>query len=243
MTEQEGILAVCAISASWFKFLDKKEGMQVSGRQSTDPSERRNEMKPNNMCKRSFIMAMALAAVFVIAAAWPCASSAAGRAECGLIGTWAGDAGNSLRWLGVHTPGSTLTRGEMALNWVRVLDSLLKVTVNTVDLYPNATLLTEGHGVWEMTAKGEYNYTWYAYGIEAMNKKAIYSVRVSGLATNTNLGDENINPCDFVKIDFTYEIFDGFLAPYEMTVAVPVATISAVASETRVPLTVVTSTP
>jgi hypothetical protein len=184
-------------------------------------------MKPNKICKGSFIMAMALAAVFALAAAWPCTAAAAGPKECGLIGTWYGNAGSPLSWLGVHTAGSKITNGEMVMHWVRVKDYLL-----TLDgTYP-ATRLTDGHGVWEQTAKGKYKYTWYAYGIGTSNDLPLYSVRVSGTATNTD--------CDNIAIDFMYEIFDGFVLPQDMSGAVPVATITDVAGETRVPLTVVT---
>lgn len=245
MTDQERFFAVDVISASWFKFLDTTQDIhmkKVNGRQLTNSSERTIEMKPNKICKRSFIMAMALAAVFALAAAWPRTAAAAGPAECGLIGTWSGDAGNDLRWLGVHTPGSTISRGEMALHWVRV--STLILTGN--NQYLGATRLSDGHGVWEQTRKGEYKYAWYAYGIGPENEKALFSVRVSGTALNTNQGDESVNPCDSVLIYFTYEMFAGFVLPQEMYVdpldplaKKPYATITAAASEKRVPLTVV----
>jgi hypothetical protein len=234
MTDQERIFAVCVISASRFKFLDKKEGIhkkKVSGRQLTNPSERRTEMKPNKICKRSFIMAMALAAVCALAAAWPCAAAAAGPTECGLIGTWYGNAGSPLTWLGVHTAGSTNIKGEMVMHWVRVRDYL----ITAYGLYPDATRLTDGHGVWEKTVKDQYKYTWYAYGIGTSNDPPLFSVRVSGTATMTD--------CDNIAIDFTYEIFDGFVLPQDMSGVEPVGAITDVARETRVPLAVVAPTP
>ncbi len=183
-------------------------------------------MKPNKICRRLFIVAMALVAVFVLIAASPGASPAAGPAECGMIGTWYGSAG-PLKWLGVHTAGSTNTKGEMVLQWVLVRDYLVIV----YDLYPDATMLTDGRGVWEMTSRNEYKYTWYAYGIGTLANAPLYSVRVSGLARNTD--------CDNIAIDFTYEIFDGFVLPQNMSGADPVGAIVDVAGETRVPLTVV----
>ncbi len=242
MTDQERIFAVCVISASWFKFLDDKEGMhmkKVNGRQLTNPSERTTEMKPNKICKRSFIMAMALAAVFALAAAWPRTASAVGPAECSLIGTWYGDAGYSLKWLGVQTAGSTPTQGEMVLNWLRVSPRLLPLS---------ATSMTGGRGVWEMTARNEYKYTWYAYGMGA-GLDPVFSVRVSGTARMMAIESESLNlsACDFVLIDFTYEVFGGFLNPLEMSGATPSETITSEedgpAFEMRVPLTVVTPTP
>ncbi len=175
-------------------------------------------------------MAMALAAVLALAAAWPLTAAAVGPEECGLIGTWYGNAG-PLKWLGVHT-GTTITGGEMALQWVRVRDYL----VTAYDVYPSATRITDGRGVWEMTARDEYKYTWYAYGIgTSADFPPVYSVRVSGTARNTD--------CNNTDIDFTYEIFDGFVLPQDMSGAVPVIAITDVARETRVPLTVVTPTP
>ncbi len=198
-------------------------------------------------------MAMALAAVFAVTAVWPCASSAAGPPECSMIGTWYGDVGYSLRWLGVQTAGSTNTKGEMVLDWNRVSNSLLKVTVpdesGSHDLYPNATILTGGRGVWEMIAKGQYKYTWYAYGIGTPGYSPIYSVRVSGIARNTNmLGEESVNPCDYILIDFVYEVFDKFILPQDMSNHDPVATISSASDdspgiEIRVPLMVVPPPP
>ena len=188
-------------------------------------------MKPNKICKRSFIMAMALAAVFALAATWPRTAAAAGPAECGLIGTWDGNAGSPIRWLAIQTPGSTITKGEMVLHWVRVQDYLL----HGYDYYPDVTRLTDGHGVWQQTTKGQYDYTWYAYGIGTLNDLPLYSVRVSGTATNTD--------CDNIAIDFTYEIFEGFVLPQNMSGATPVATIEGGAREARVPLNVVTAPP
>lgn len=201
---------------------------KVSGRQLANPSEGRTEMKPKKIFERSFIMAMALAVVFALAAAWPCSAAPAGPKECGLIGTWYGSVGASLKWLSVHTAGTDDKNGQMQLNWVRVEDWLV-----TVDpFYPTATSLTAGHGVWEQTRKGEYKYTWYAYGISTLNDVPLYSVRVSGTSKNTD--------CNNIEIYYTYEIFDGFVLPQGMSGLTPVGSITDVASGTRVPLTVVT---
>ena len=189
-------------------------------------------MKQNKICKRSFIVAMALAAVFALAAA-----AAAVGPECGLIGTWYGKAGSSLTWMGGHTPGSTFTKGEMLMKWVRVRDDLLTVGYQ----YPTVTRLSDGHGVWEQTGKGQYKYTWYAYGSETFLNSTgqplsapvgppVYSVRVSGTAKNAD--------CNNIAIDFNYEVFDGFVLPQDMSTATLVGNIVDTAEETRVPLTV-----
>ncbi len=197
-------------------------------------------MKPNKIFKGSFIMAVALAAVFALAAAWPCASVAAGQKECGLIGTWAGHAYASMYWLGVHTAGSTGDKnGEMLLNWIWVDDSLLRAcNTATSGTCGIATRMTPGHGVWQEIGKGQYNYTWYAYGIDDSGTP-VFSVRVSGLATNTD--------CDNVAIVFTYEVFAAPVFPPQDTSGLtPVVTIPGApgkSGETRVPLTAVTPTP
>ena len=130
--------------------------------------------------------------------------------------------------MGVHTAGTTITKGEMLLDWNRVSASLL----NVYGQYPEATSLTGGRGVWEQVGKGQYKYTWYAYGIGTPGYSPIYSVRVSGTAKNTD--------CDNIAIDSTYEVFDGFVLPQDMSDAVPVLAITTGAVTTRVPLTVVT---
>ena len=179
-------------------------------------------------------LAMVLTALLVIVATGTVAWDSPGpdSKECGLIGTWYGHAYSTMTWLAVQTAGSKDARnGEMLLNWVHVSSGLLQVNG-----YP-ATSLTPGHGVWELTdkgpccsGKGQYNYTWYAYGLNASGN-VLYSVRVSGLATNTD--------CDDVAIDFTYEVFDGQVLPQDMSEGTPVFTIQSEpgnSGETRVPL-------
>ncbi len=192
-------------------------------------------MKLKKICKSSFIMATALAAVFALAAALPCTTTAAGPAECGLIGTWDGNAGSPIKWLAIHTAGSTITKGEMVLHWVRLRDYLLKVGDGEYILYPDVTRLSDGHGVWEMIGNGRYEYTWYAYGISKLEDRPLYSVRVSGIATSID--------CDNIAIDFLYEVFDGFLLPQAISDPGAVRVYynyNNDGRERRVPLTVVT---
>jgi hypothetical protein len=178
--------------------------------------------------QKSFMMGVILAVVFGLAALWPSASAAAGPSECTLIGTWNGNAGSPLKWLGIHTAGSSPTKGEMLLEWLQVRNDLLVLDDN----YPSVKLLTQGHGVWEQTSRGKYKYTWYAYGKESLTDPPSYSVRVSGIASITN--------CNYAAIVFTYEIFDGFVLPQDMSAATPIGYIADYAEQTRVPLTVVT---
>ena len=197
-------------------------------------------MKPKKICRRSFITAMALAALFAFAAASPCAAAPPAPKQCGLIGTWYGHAYSSLKWLGVHTAGSTGgiigalllddTIGEMLLNWVFVADGLLDACYSADNTCGIATSMTPGHGVWQQTSMGQYNYTWYAYGIDDSGNP-VFSVRVRGTATNTD--------CNNVAIVFTYEVFKGLVLPQNMSASTPVVTIPGEpgkSGETRVPL-------
>ena len=184
-------------------------------------------------------LAMVLTALLVIVATGTVAWDSPGpdSKECGLIGTWYGHAYSSLKWLAVQTAGSKDARnGEMLLNWVYVSGSLLHVKGASIN-YSNVTHMTPGHGVWEQIdkgpyryGKGQYNYTWYAYGLNASGN-VVYSLRVRGLAKNTD--------CDNVAIDFTYEVFDGLVLPQDMSESTPVFTIQSEpgnSGETRVPL-------
>jgi hypothetical protein len=178
-------------------------------------------------------LTIVLTAVLVIAAIGTVAWGSPGpdSKECGLIGTWSGHASSSLFWLGVHTAGSKdAGNGEMLLNWMGVSVDLL----HPEGYYSTVTHMTPGHGVWEQInkgrcrdGKGQYKFTWYAYGLDDSGN-AIYSVRVSGLAKNTD--------CDHVSIDYTYEVFDGWIYPQDMSGHTPFDSIVGNAAETRVPL-------
>ena len=173
--------------------------------------------------KTQYKFTRALTAAFATAAI-STAALAAGPTECGLIGTWLGQEANDMTWLGVHTAGSAATKGVMQMNWVYVNPGLRGAEYN----------LTPGVGSWEQTGRGQYNYAWYAYGIDKLSGEPAYSVRVSGTATNET--------CDKVNITYVYEIYYPMVAPSDMSltnvnlVDIKVGT----ASETRVPLTVVT---
>jgi hypothetical protein len=194
---------------------------KVSCRQLTNTSERRTEMKTSNIFKRSFLIVMLTAVIFALDTGWS-TSVAAGPKECGVIGTWAGNAGDDIYWMGVHTAGSTIRKGELLFDWVLVSDDLLQ----------NATLLTPGRGVWESTGKSEYKYTWYAYGINESGEP-IYTVRVSGTAT--------IKDCDTNIIQYLYEIFQTNSAwPPQNLSGDPDYSMSGVAYESRIRLKAVT---
>lgn len=125
-------------------------------------------------------------------------------------------------WLGIQTAGSTDAKnGEMLLNWVYVAGDLLNAGSS------QASRMTPGHGVWEQISNGTYRYTWYAYGIDSWGSP-LFSIRVKGLATNTDSNN--------VAISYTYDVFAPAVLPQDMSGATPVATITGNAEETRVPL-------
>jgi hypothetical protein len=171
-----------------------------------NPSKRRAEMKLSKVCKKTSKMALALAAIIALVAIFPCAAVAAGPDECNLIGTWAGNAGDDMYWMAVHTAGSTKNSGTMLMDWIYIDKGLLNAVEGFDSLEGSYTHLTPGHGVWEKVAEGIYNYTWYAYGIyEAdfdddgiIDKMPGYVVRVTGTATSDG--------CDTINIDYSYEI-------------------------------------
>lgn len=155
----------------------------------------------------------ALAIMAISTAAW----AGPPPTECGLIGTWAGHAGTSAYWFGVHTAGTHDKKGEMLFNWVAVDSSLLG----------GATRLTDGHGVFDETDNGHYAYTWYAYGVDA-DALPIYTVRVHGLAENTD--------CNTIRIEYTYEVFAAVFPPQDVS-GDPLYTTTGVAHEARIPVT------
>ena len=142
--------------------------------------------------------------------------------ECGLIGAWSGYEANDLYWLGVHTAGTYPSEGVMSLDWRYVNPNLLA----------GAARLTNGYGVWEQVRRGQYRYTWYAYGVDSEGQ-AIYSVRVSGLAKNTD--------CNNVEIGYTYEIFYPSVEPNLMSSSSPVDVKTGTSYQTRLPLAVPTT--
>jgi hypothetical protein len=168
-------------------------------------------------------------AVLAIAATPTAAWAAPGSKsnECGLIGTWSGYADapwpySSAAWLAVLTAGSKDDKnGEMLMNWVSLNSSLL----TWYGTYP-ASRMTPGHGVWEQTGKGQYGYTWYAYGVDALGN-VLYSVSVRGLATLTD--------CNNAQITYTYEVFNGLIPPQDLSSYTPDHSTSGNGAETRVP--------
>lgn len=159
---------------------------------------------------------MSLLAVAFVLAALNSSARAAGPAECGLIGTWYGNAGDDMYWLGVQTAGTTHLKGEMLLDWVAVNPNLFG---------PGATRLTNGRGVWEQTSSGQYKYVWYAYGVDSPNGNS-YAIRVTGVAKNKD--------CNTVNIDYLYEIFDANSWPQDFSGS-PLYSTAGSAIETRVP--------
>jgi hypothetical protein len=199
--------------------------------------------------KRNF--AIVLTAVLVIAAI----GTAAWAAETpipkatGLAGSWTGGTADEyMEWMAIHTPGTNPTGGEMLMNWVKVDPRLIQVSglfpgatrltpghgvwekTEVSGHFPGATRLTPGHGDWEKTVKGQYMYTWYAYGMGDIDGNPVryYTVRVTGLATMTD--------SDNVSISYRYDVFGGYVAPQDMSTTPIVHTYSGDASEKRLTL-------
>jgi hypothetical protein len=137
---------------------------------------------------RTFIRALTTALVF--GAISTAALAQAPAKECGFIGTWVGGEGDDVAFLGVFTPGSRDTNGQMAMDWFYVNPSFVG---------PDATL-SNAKGIWEQTAKGRYNYTWYAVVTDKNTFQQAW-VRVSGTATNAS--------CNELQINWTFEFSLG----------------------------------
>jgi hypothetical protein len=194
--------------------------------------------------RTKFTFTIVLFAVLVFAAVgtaeWVCGD----QKECGLIGTWTGWADHpwltanstggppNLAWTAIHTAGSKdANNGEMLLNWVS--GSLVHCCGGDKQM-----TLTPGHGVWELIGKGkgkgkdkgndQYKYTWYAFYVDDATGIVGISVRVSGIAA--------IQDCNTVSISYNFDIFDGVVAPQDMTPDKVLNTLIGIAGETRVPL-------
>jgi hypothetical protein len=143
--------------------------------------------------------------------------------ECGIGGTWFGhDPGTGLRWLGMHTPGTSATTGQIGIEWSFVDPSFR-------GQFP-ATQMTAGKGAWEKVKQGSYTYTWYAYGqmqapspMPAWMMVPVYVLRISGTAT--------MPTCDHKDITYKAEFFS-----LDMTTLYHTA--SGISTEDRVPLVV-----
>jgi hypothetical protein len=178
-------------------------------------------MKAINIFKRSFIIIMLVALIYALDVGWS-TSVAADPKECGVSGTWASNAGDDIYWMGGHTAGSTIIKGESLFDGVFVSEDFLQ----------KAMLLTPGHGVWESTGKGEYKYTWYAYGINE-SAEPIYTIRVSGTSPNKDYNTK--------ILQYVYEIFQTNLVwPPQDLSGDPEYPTSGVAYESRIQLMVVT---
>jgi hypothetical protein len=182
--------------------------------------------------KRNFIFVLtAVLAIVAIGIAAPAAPPPGPDSkESGLIGTWSGWAdapwsyGLNADWLAVCTPGSNGAKnGEMVMNWV-YLNPYLR---NWYNNYPAVVNLTPGHGVWEQTGKNQYKYVWYAYGVDSSGN-VVNSFRVTGTATNTD--------ADNFSLTYLYEVFNGVVAPQDMSTQTPAHSTAGNGGLTRIPL-------
>lgn len=171
---------------------------------------------------------------------------AKGKNPCDLVGSWTGYADSpeypAIVWSAVHTATDPSgKRGTMQINFVYVSPSL----ITWYGGYPNVTHLSPGNGIWEKTKKGQYKYTWYAYGMNTFEDDQTglittphypaYTIRVSGFVTS-------ITDCNTVSIIYLYELFDysseePFVSPQNMESKTPAHSTSGEAIEFRNPLT------
>jgi hypothetical protein len=165
-----------------------------------------------------------------------CGTAWAGKkaAECpaGLTGTWAGGAGNDIKWLATHTSDSLdPTKGEMIMNWTFIKPTFIGGSGTEFTLTP-------GHGVWQLNSEGNYNYTWYAYALLKTNGSIAFTVRVSGVAMLKDLNDQTVPNCDTALIYYQFDVANGEVLPTDLATAEFTSFTTGGAGEVRVPLTV-----
>ncbi len=157
----------------------------------------------------------------------------------GLAGTWVGGAGSDIRWLATHTSDSlNPTKGEMIMNWTYIKPSFIGGSTSGFTLTP-------GHGIWQLNAEGNYDYTWYAYAISRGDAYSIYpegtiayTVRVSGVAMLKDPSDPTVTNCDIVYIYYHFDGAEGEVLPTEFATTSYFEGPQGWAVEGRVPLTV-----
>jgi hypothetical protein len=186
-------------------------------------------MEANVKKVRIFTLLSAVVVTFLLVSgtAW------AKKPKCpaGLAGTWAGGAGNDIRWLATHTSDSRdPTKGEMIMNWTYI-------KYNFIGAYGSGVTLTPGHGVWQENDDGNYDYTWYAYAIED-DGTIDYTIRVSGVALLKDPFDLTVTDCDTAVIYYEFDMAAGEVLPTDLATAEFSTMTSGGAGEVRVPLTV-----
>ena len=182
----------------------------------------------------TIVLAALLAIAALSATAWAKKPVSPGVCPAGLAGTWAGGAGSDIHWLATQTSGSLdPTKGEMILNWTYIKPSFPGGITSGVTLTP-------GHGVWQLNADGDYDYTWYAYAIDPNDGSIAFTIRVSGVAKLQDINDPDVPDCDTAIIDYNFEIAEGEVLPWELGTAIfqTMTYKQAGAGEIRVPLTV-----
>jgi hypothetical protein len=148
-----------------------------------------------------------------------------------LAGTWVGGAGNDIHWLATHTSDSLdPKKGEMIMNWTYIKPTFPGGSSSGVTLTP-------GHGVWQLNADGDYNYTWYAYALDTAGNIA-NTVRVSGVAMLKDMYDQTLTNCDTALIYYNFDITDGEVFLTDLATATFSPGPYGWAREVRVPLKV-----
>jgi hypothetical protein len=173
-----------------------------------------------------------------------CGAAEVKKSTCpaGLTGTWVGAAGSDIRWLATHTSDSLdPTKGEMIMNWTYI-------SPNFPGSSKSGVTLTPGHGVWQLNAEGNYDYTWYAYALYredvTENDAIIHSAgdiagtfRVSGVAMMQDFNEPPAPNCDIAQIYYHFDRVIGEVFPTDTDVTFYEGP-KGWAAEVRVPLTV-----
>jgi len=162
---------------------------------------------------RRCVLGLATAGIVAVFAVAGTAQAAA--KECGLVGTWFGEAAPGMKWVGSFTPGTSATTGQLNLTWV------------TVDPTYGAQFpahgLTGPQGVWQKVDQRTYKYTFFAYGTRPLATGylppypgtidvPVYALRTSGEATIIDCDQVTLTyKAEFMSPDLatTYAVFNG----------------------------------
>lgn len=168
--------------------------------------------------KRVLASSIVLAAVFAAPAFAGGDGIGGGSNNCSRVGTWFGVGDSGITWMATDNPGANATVGQLALEWT-VIDPTLG------GYFPDVVRATNAVGVWQKVNRNTYEYTWIAYGLDAVGLP-FYVARASGTASMAD--------CDHVNITYALELFDP---AQDMSTEPPLyGCFSGTATETRVPL-------
>jgi hypothetical protein len=154
-----------------------------------------------------------LAAIFAVAVFAGSGSVIAASKNCSHLGTWFGESDTGATWMVTDTQGQSATVGQLVVEWIRWDPTLL-------GNFPTAVRTTNPMGVWEKVNDKKAQFTWMAYGFDAIGNP-LYTIRSSGIGTLVN--------CDESHFTYVTQVF----LPSQDT---PIATFCGTGIETRMQL-------